>query len=56
MQKSLQTIQVMLLKVTVKRTVLKCDIPVVFLKYIIKQYNPSMHNFTVASVDYNYMF
>jgi len=52
----LQAIQVMLLKITVKKTVLKCGIAVVFLKYIIKQCNPSMHNFTVAIVDYNYRF
>jgi len=52
----LQTIQVMLLKITVRKTVFRCGIPVVFLKYIVKDYNPSMYNFAVAIVDYSYMF
>jgi len=46
----------MLLKITVRKTVLRCTIPVGFLKYIIKEYNPSMHNFTAATVEYGYMF
>jgi hypothetical protein len=36
--------------------ILRCGITVVFPKHIIKKYNPSTHNFTVALVDYIYMF
>jgi hypothetical protein len=46
----------MLLNITVRKTVLKRGIPVTFLKYIIKEYNPSMHSFAVAIVDNIYMF
>jgi hypothetical protein len=46
----------MLLKITVRKTVLRCAIDVGFLKHIIKEYNASMHNFTVAIVEYSYMF
>jgi len=35
---------------------LRYGIPIVLLKYIIKGYNLSMHNFNVAIVDCNYMF
>jgi hypothetical protein len=27
-----------------------------YKKYTIREYNPSMHNFNVGSVDYSYMF
>ena len=33
-----------------------CDITVAFLKYIIKEYGPAMHTFTVSTVDCSYMF
>jgi hypothetical protein len=35
---------------------LSCGILVVFLKYIIKENNLSVHNFTVATVDGSFMF
>jgi len=35
---------------------LRCGIPIILLKYIIKGYNLSMHNFNVATVDCSYMF
>jgi len=41
----------MLLNITVRKIVLKCGIPVVFLTNKIKEYNTSVHNFTVAIVD-----
>jgi hypothetical protein len=39
-----------------KFIVLRCGIPFVFLKYTIKEYNPSMHKFNVAIVDCSYSF
>jgi hypothetical protein len=35
---------------------LMCGIPVVFLKHVINEYNPSMHSFNVAIVECCYMF
>jgi hypothetical protein len=28
----------------------KVGIPIVFLKYIIREYNPSLHNFNIATI------
>jgi len=36
--------------------ILRRGIPVVFPKYITKDYNLSMHNFNVVTVDCSYMF
>jgi hypothetical protein len=36
--------------------ILRCSIPIVFLKYIIKEHNPPMHNFDVAITDCSSMF
>jgi len=36
--------------------ILRCGIRIVFPKSIIKEYNPSMHNCNVATVDCSYMF
>jgi len=36
--------------------ILRRGIPVVFPKYIIKEYNPSTHNFNVVTVECSYIF
>lgn len=35
---------------------LRCGISSVFQKYIIRRYNPVMHNFNVVIADWSYMF